>query len=654
MTDMKVRKSLSVGQRLGTLAGAAFVGFGAMLGVGWHQNSSADAALRHANEIQASVDHINELRTANLTLILAAMDTIVDRGDRAVMPERLKLMNEAIGELQSSSKEMHRLGEELNTGSLLSTYDGDVATLGQNVVGDLKAAVESGAPDNEFDRLDDAIDGGGDKVGATLDKFAREGGEFAKRKIDEANVISQRAIHIQLALGIVAILTMAILQYIHGGSIRRGIEGVRKSMQGIMRGDLDSHVPATERGDEIGDMARAAESFRLAAIEKQDLQARSESERQQSDAERRSREAAKLADAEALDKAVKALGQGLTRLAGGDVTVTIDQPFKPELERLRSDFNETTATLRQTMAGISQNGASIQANSQQMRSAADDLAKRTEQQAASLEETSAALDQITATVRNATNRAEEVGHMVAHTRQNTAKSDVVVTDAMAAMERIAAASREIGTIINVIDEIAFQTNLLALNAGVEAARAGEAGKGFAVVAQEVRELAGRAAGAAKDIKALIGKSGAEVKAGGELVTAAGEALRQIGDDVLRIDEHVKSIVTSAREQSTGLNEINTAISQMDQVTQKNAAMVEETNAASHALATDADSLIHLIQTFKIGEGMNARSTPREATAVSHPKPSPARSLIGKVAGAFSGGATARAMAPPAGDNWEEF
>jgi methyl-accepting chemotaxis protein len=226
---------------------------------------------------------------------------------------------------------------------------------------------------------------------------------------------------------------------------------------------------------------------------------------------------------------------------------------------------------------------------------------------------------------------------------------------MAAMERIEGASREIGTIINVIDEIAFQTNLLALNAGVEAARAGEAGKGFAVVAQEVRELAGRAAGAAKDIKALISKSGAEVKTGGELVTAAGEALRQIGEDVLRIDGHVKSIVTSAREQSVGLNEINTAISQMDQATQKNAAMVEETNAASHTLATDAENLTQLVRQFNIGEGMNARQTPREASAASHPKTSPARSLIGKVAGAFTGGSAAKKLASsPAGDNWEEF
>ncbi|MDM9620980.1 methyl-accepting chemotaxis protein [Rhizobium sp. S96] len=654
MADMTMRRSLSVSQRLWTLAGAAFIGFGSMLAVGWYENAIVGNALHRANEIQASVDHINEMRTANLTLILAAMDTIVDRSDKVVAPERLKLMNDSVAKLSSGSKEMRLLADELNATQLLSSYDGDVASLNKSIVGDLKAAVEAGAPDSAFDKLDDAIDAGGDKLTATLDKLALDGGDVAKKRIDQANAISQRAVSIQIGLGLLAILSMAALQYVHGGSIRRGIEAVRRSMQRIMNGDLDSDVPATDRGDEIGDMARAAQSFRLAAIEKRALESRSESERQQGEAERRSREAAKLADAEALNAAVTALGQGLTRLAGGDVTVTIDRSFKPELERLRDDFNQTTVTLRKAMLGIAQNGTSIQASSQQMRSAADDLAKRTEQQAASLEETSAALDQITATVRSATNRAEEVGKMVAHTRQNTTKSDIVVTDAMAAMERIEAASREIGTIINVIDEIAFQTNLLALNAGVEAARAGEAGKGFAVVAQEVRELAGRAAGAAKDIKALIGKSGAEVKIGGELVTATGEALRQIGEDVSRIDEHVKSIVTSAREQSVGLNEINTAISQMDQVTQKNAAMVEETNAASHTLAADADNLIHLIETFKIGEGMKARQTPREATAVSHPKPSPARSLIGKVAGAFSGGAAARAMAAPAGDNWEEF
>ena len=654
MTSNSIRKTLSVSQRLWTLGGAALIGFGSMVGVGWYENARVDRALQRANDIQDSVDRVSDMRISNLTLILAAMDTIVDRGDKTIAPERLALMTKTIETLKSGSKDMEIVAGELNAGALLSSYDADVAALQKAITVDLKAAVEAGAPDEAFDKLDDAIDGGGDKLSATLDKLAKDGGDVAELRVNQANEISANALWIQIGLGFFAIVSMALLQYIHGGSIRNGIEAVRSSMVRIMQGDLQSQVPATERGDEIGEMARAAESFRQAAIDKQKLESQTESERRQSETERREREALKLADAEALNAAVEDLGQGLNRLARGDVTVTLDRPFKAELERLRNDFNQTTEHLRKAMRDITANSTSIQANSRQMSSAADDLAKRTEQQAASLEQTSASLDEITATVRSATSRAEEVGHMVAHTRQNTEKSDLVVTQAMAAMERIEGASQEIGTIINVIDEIAFQTNLLALNAGVEAARAGEAGKGFAVVAQEVRELAGRAAGAAKDIKALITKSGAEVKTGGELVTAAGEALRQIGEDVLRIDEHVKSIVTSAREQSTGLHEINTAISQMDQVTQKNAAMVEETNAASHTLATDADNLIRLVGQFQIGEGMNARSTPREASAASHPKPSPARSLIGKVAGAFSGGAAARAMAAPAGDNWEEF
>ena len=654
MTSNSIRKTLSVSQRLWTLGGAALIGFGSMVGVGWYENARVDRALQRANDIQDSVDRVSDMRISNLTLILAAMDTIVDRGDKTIAPERLALMTKTIETLKSGSKDMEIVAGELNASALLSSYDADVAALQKAITVDLKAAVEAGAPDEAFDKLDDAIDGGGDKLSATLDKLAKDGGDVAELRVNQANEISANALWIQIGLGFFAIVSMALLQYIHGGSIRNGIEAVRSSMVRIMQGDLQSQVPATERGDEIGEMARAAESFRQAAIDKQKLESQTESERRQSETERREREALKLADAEALNAAVEDLGQGLNRLARGDVTVTLDRPFKAELERLRNDFNQTTEHLRKAMRDITANSTSIQANSRQMSSAADDLAKRTEQQAASLEQTSASLDEITATVRSATSRAEEVGHMVAHTRQNTEKSDLVVTQAMAAMERIEGASQEIGTIINVIDEIAFQTNLLALNAGVEAARAGEAGKGFAVVAQEVRELAGRAAGAAKDIKALITKSGAEVKTGGELVTAAGEALRQIGEDVLRIDEHVKSIVTSAREQSTGLHEINTAISQMDQVTQKNAAMVEETNAASHTLATDADNLIRLVGQFQIGEGMNARSTPREASAASHPKPSPARSLIGKVAGAFSGGAAARAMAAPAGDNWEEF
>ncbi|MEC9463765.1 MAG: methyl-accepting chemotaxis protein, partial [Pseudomonadota bacterium] len=304
---------------------------------------------------------------------------------------------------------------------------------------------------------------------------------------------------------------------------------------------------------------------------------------------------------------------------------------------------------------ISTNSSSIYANSQQMRSAADDLARRTEQQAASLEETSAALSEITETVRTAFDRAEEASHMVDNAKDYAEKSGEVVNDAMAAMERIEGATGEIGKIINVIDEIAFQTNLLALNAGVEAARAGDAGKGFAVVAQEVRALAGRAAEAARDIKTLVGRSSDEVRSGVELVTATGEALHRIGEDVLRINEHVKAIVTSAREQSVGLSEINSAVGQMDQVTQQNAAMVEQTNAASHTLASDAENLSRLVGQFKVNLDGTAHGQQQEAVRTASPqRPSPARALMNKVAGSFNRTASATAPAAAAQEHWEEF
>ena len=237
--------------------------------------------------------------------------------------------------------------------------------------------------------------------------------------------------------------------------------------------------------------------------------------------------------------------------------------------------------------------------------------------------------------------------MVDEARRSTEQSSAVVQNAVSAMGRIEQASGEIGQIINVIDEIAFQTNLLALNAGVEAARAGDAGKGFAVVAQEVRELAQRSANAAKEIKTLISRSGDEVQSGVKLVTATGEALGQIQNHVVKINEHVHSIATAAREQSTGLSEVNTAVNHMDQMTQQNAAMVEESTASSNRLADEASNLARLITRIKLDDTAPAlRAASHDATPVL----SPARALGGRLTKAF-GGRTAVAAAP---GQWEEF
>ncbi|WP_425904003.1 methyl-accepting chemotaxis protein [Agrobacterium radiobacter] len=307
---------------------------------------------------------------------------------------------------------------------------------------------------------------------------------------------------------------------------------------------------------------------------------------------------------------VEKLAQCLTDLAEGDLAQSIDKPFIPSLERLRTDFNAASEKLKRAMTLVSENAGAISSGSNEIRSAADDLACRTEQQAASIEETAAALEEITTAVNDSSRRAEEAGKIVARARDHAEHSGQVVRDAIGAMDQIEKSSREISNIIGVIDEIAFQTNLLALNAGVEAARAGEAGKGFAVVAQEVRELAQRSATAAKEIKSLINASGTQVENGVGLVTRAGSALQEIAEQVRDINTNVVAIVDAAREQSTALAEINQAVNTVDQGTQQNAAMVEEQTAASHSLAREATALFELLGQFRFDDATRYTASPR--------------------------------------------
>lgn len=655
MFNFILGRDLTVRQRLMTLGAAGVIGIGSMLAVGWYQNARISTAIHDSIEIKNEVETINEMRLANANMVLAAMDTIIDRGEGAIQPERVDIINAAVALLTDGIPVLTTVATEAGVPGEVGTYADDLKTVTQAIQVDLKRMVETGAPEEDYAAIDDAIDGAGERLGSVLNNLSALGGNLVEEYAKEATSRSDQALTFQLGLGSLAFFTVIALQFIHGNSIANGIRLVRDSMQRITDGDYDAHVDGTERHDEIGGMARSADLFRKAAIEKRELEETSRAQRQQNEAERESRTAAMEADTRALKLAVDALGEGLMRLSNGDLCTTITGPFPADLERLRTDFNEVSTNLKRVMTEISTNSSSIYANSQQMRSAADDLARRTEQQAASLEETSAALSEITETVKTAFDRAEEASHMVDNAKDYAEKSGEVVNDAMAAMERIEGATDEIGKIINVIDEIAFQTNLLALNAGVEAARAGDAGKGFAVVAQEVRALAGRAAEAAHDIKTLVGRSSDEVRSGVELVTATGEALHRIGEDVLRINEHVKAIVTSAREQSVGLSEINSAVGQMDQVTQQNAAMVEQTNAASHTLASDAENLSRLVGQFKVNLDGPAHGQQQEAARTASPqRPSPARALMNKVAGSFNRTASATALAAAAQEHWEEF
>ena len=332
------------------------------------------------------------------------------------------------------------------------------------------------------------------------------------------------------------------------------------------------------------------------------------------------------------------LGKGLSALAHGDLVQRIERRFGYSLEQLRVDFNNSVEKLQRTMRQVGDNAEAIRSGSGEVRSAADDLSRRTEQQAANVEETAAAVEEVTASVKESASRAEEAGVLVNRTRVSAEKSGEVVRQAIAAMGEIEESSRKIGNIIGIIDEIAFQTNLLALNAGVEAARAGEAGKGFAVVAQEVRGLAQRSAEAAKEIKTLIATSREQVGTGSDLVNETGKTLGTIVTEVHDVNVNVVAIVDAVREQSATLQEINKAVTEIDKGTQQNAAMVEESTAASHGLANEAQSLSDLLGQFKLG------GEARVEVKADKPrmKAEPARSF------AVVGNTAVKA------DDWEEF
>ena len=314
---------------------------------------------------------------------------------------------------------------------------------------------------------------------------------------------------------------------------------------------------------------------------------------QRNQVERATLEAAQLSVVDALRNALGALSRG-------DLTVEIQKSFAPEYEQLRSDFNSAAVNLLTAMRGVLENADAIRSEASEISAASDDLSRRTEQQAATLEETAAALNQLTASVQSAAEVASQANEMVAKAKTNAETSGAVVREAVLAMGEIEESSGKISKITSVIDEIAFQTNLLALNAGVEAARAGEAGRGFAVVASEVRALAQRSSDAAREIAGLISSSTNQVKRGVGLVGQAGDALRGIESSVSDIYTFVSEIAVSAREQSSGLAEINTAVNQLDQVTQQNAAMFEETTAASHSLTREAQSLNDTMSIFNLG------------------------------------------------------
>lgn len=372
-------------------------------------------------------------------------------------------------------------------------------------------------------------------------------------------------------------------------------------MEALAQGDVTSPINYMDYTDCVGRMAKAMTTFRDNAVKVKE-------------------------SGEAQEIVVRELTTALSKLGDNDLTYRIEQSFPADYESLRLAFNKATAGLEEAIGSVRSSAANVLNGASEIRSASEDLAQRNERQAANLEESAAAMNQLTRMIRGTADDAGKVQKTVNETHGEATEGGRVVKNAIAAMAAIEKSSSEIEEIINVIDGIAFQTNLLALNAGVEAARAGDAGKGFAVVANEVRALAQRSADAARNIKELITTSSTQVGNGVSLVGETGTLLEKIVGSVGEINDLMRQIAQSALEQAENLEQVNTAVADMDRMTQQNAAMVEESTAASRSLAEEADDLEATVRRFTVAEAQEQRSSrrasskPRRQQAAAKPRP----------------------------------
>ena len=302
------------------------------------------------------------------------------------------------------------------------------------------------------------------------------------------------------------------------------------------------------------------------------------------------------------DKATTAaLGAGLKALANGDLTFRITENFPVKYQALKVSFNESTESLAHALSGFKEAAAEVTRGAGEIEEGNQNLSQRTEMQASSLEQTASSMDHMTATVRQNAGNAEQANQLALAARGQADTGVSVVATAIKAMSEINDSSKKIGDIIGVVEEIAFQTNLLALNAAVEAARAGDQGRGFAVVAGEVRSLAGRSAVAAREIKGLIRDSMQKVEEGSSLVSESGQTLERIVTSVKKVGDIIAELAAGSQEQLAGIEQVNRAVMQLDQMTQQNAALVEEASAASKSMASRSQAMSDMLERYQLGE-----------------------------------------------------
>jgi methyl-accepting chemotaxis protein len=438
-------------------------------------------------------------------------------------------------------------------------------------------------------------------------------------------------------IGGALLAAVALLGWLFARSITRPLGRLTTAMEALADGDLDREVKGAERADELGAMARALDVFRdsarqVAAMsedERAAVQQRGQERAEMMQALQRSfgqvvdaaghgdfsrRVKAEFPDAElnslahsvnnlveTVERGLGETGQVLAALAHTDLTQRMTGDYEGAFGQLRDDTNGVCDTLSDIVQGLRETSRTLKTATSELLAGANDLSDRTSKQSSTIAETSAAMEQLASTVRDNAHRAESASEKARALSQTAGEGGVVMSNANAAMERIIASSGKISNIIGLIDDIAFQTNLLALNASVEAARAGEAGKGFAVVAVEVRRLAQSAAQASSEVKVLIEQSGAEVTTGSKLVAEAAGKLVVMLDAAKESSTLIEGIATASREQASGIEEVGRAVRTLDEMTQHNASLVEETNAAIEQSEAQAAELDRIVDGFVLAE-----------------------------------------------------
>ena len=515
----------------------------------------------------------------------------------------------AISEFESASgplQNTENLLANLASGSLMSEERTLLATAREGIT-TFRGAID-GARDAELARRESlaAVVASVPELMAATEALAEE---IARRRavLQATSAETVRSTIVTLITGAAIILALgAAIAALLSLDVTRGLRRTVDQTRRLAEGDLDTEVTGTAHRNELGDLARALEVFKDNARETRRLTAEAEAKRAE-DSARTEREMAKQ------QRVVNEITSGLTRLAAGDLTRRIESPannpFPVEYDALRNAYNDVVEQLAGIVSRIGSVAVSVRSGSGEINAAAQDLSSRAETQAATLEQSAAALNELTESVRSTAQRAAAAEKSSQDNRAHAETGAQVVREAVAAMRGIEKSSDQITRIIGVIDDIAFQTNLLALNAGVEAARAGEAGRGFAVVASEVRGLAQRASESAREIKTLIQESAAQVEAGSALVGRTGESLEEILKRASEVSGLMGEIAVAASEQASGLDEINAGVNQLDQVTQQNAAVAEETTAAATSLLQKAEELTRELAGFQTSGGGASRAAP---------------------------------------------